>query len=92
MPADRGGGPGTYKEKGVVCTMGAPFGKGKSPGSEHGMTGTFDHARTGGGSGSNIPTTVRGDLGGAKSAPKANARDSMTRPGLTTPAQRGAAY
>lgn len=31
MPSGkRGGGPGTYTENGVVCTMGAPFGKAKS--------------------------------------------------------------
>lgn len=31
MPSGkRGGGPGSYTENGVVCTMGAPFGKAKS--------------------------------------------------------------
>lgn len=92
MPADRGGGPGTYKSGGVRCTMDPPFKGGQSPGSDHGMTGTFDHARTGGGSGSNIPTTVTDDLGGRKTAPKVNARDSMTKPGLAEPSQRGPAY
>jgi hypothetical protein len=55
---NRGGGPGTYSSSGVRCTMDPPFKSGKNKGQQHDLPGTFSHARSGGGGGSNIPTRV----------------------------------
>lgn len=80
----RGGGPGTYTSKGVVCTMDPPFKKGLGKGEQHDMSGTFDHPRSGGANG--LPTTVTATLGNT-STPKpgfASSAPSKDMDGLKT--------
>ena len=80
MPSGkRGGGPGTYTENGVVCTMGAPFSKAKSSregvggGQYDGNKAPFDARHSTGGGG--IPLKFYDGMT-AKSASTVNA--SMT--------------
>ncbi len=86
MPSKKShtGGPGTYTAGGVRCTMDPPFKAGASKGSQRGMTGTFDHARTGGDNG--LPTTVSSPIRGSKT-PKpgfASSAPSKSMDGMKT--------
>jgi len=73
----KGGGPGTYTNGSVRCTMDPPFKSGKDKGSQSNMTGTFDKPRSGGDNG--LPTTVNANLPrkAAPSTTATSARDSL---------------
>ena len=59
--------PGSYTSGGVRCTLDAPFAK-ASKGSGNTMAAPFNAPRSGGDNG--LPTTISGNLKGAKGTPK----------------------
>lgn len=63
MAKSRATAPGTYVQRGVHCTMDAPFNK-ASKGTQKNLSGTFDQARSGGDNG--LPTRVTDPTGGPK--------------------------
>lgn len=84
--SNRGGGDGTCEHGGVRGTLDAPFGKGRSTGSQQTMAGPFNTPRAGGANG--LPTQVYDtSMRGPGKAPAANTRDV---PGtiLTNPKDR----
>ena len=73
----KGGGPGTYTNGSVRCTMDPPFKQGQNKGSQSNMSGTFDKPRSGGDNG--LPTTVSATMP-MKKAPSStptSKRDSL---------------
>lgn len=60
--------PGSYTSGGVRCTLDAPFSNGSNKGSGDTMAAPFNAPRAGGDNG--LPTTISGNLKGAKGTPK----------------------
>lgn len=73
MAKKHSGGPGTYTDNGVVCTMDAPFSKGKDQRPSNKMKAPFDSGH------SDTPTTVYANLESSGSK----------MPGQVAPSQQG---
>ena len=75
MPKGKKNSPGTYVDRGVVCTVDAPF-KNTDKGPQQTMDAPFNAGRTGGDNNA-MPERIYDGLGGPAAAPKANSREAL---------------